>query len=1518
MKIMVKRIISSIMAAILVILTVNVNVSSLYANETTDMGASEKIETEQIVDNGDIETDTIINAWSTLYEYYLANEYIAEENDELTILTNIEINDNGSIVFSAQKDTSILTLELKNDSDKCRVVFTNQIDKEAVELSTEQSIEEFGTTILFENNSNLTEDSFSQMSNDAEDILCNAILLWADILGKCDLCWGDLGFEDWNTICLENETNISYELDKESTEDKEVKVALEDSADLEDIFSVDDKGEASENDGLTQIDEDYIENENTEIVEEICSEIVLGSEFDDEKICEDAFTEELQETVEEEELFATPAPVNDVERIATNYKSVELKVGDTLQLIANYFPENADALIEWSCPDDLGKEYIDVDAVTGLLKAKKATSGYIRIKVEDTNSGICTYIEVAVSENNLDYNTDEKGNLTVDSNNVVIADGIWVGGYQEDDLVYTGQAVKQNIVVYYKGEALTLNKDYSLTYKNNINACNSKALNAASVTVTMKGQYSGKKTLYYGIKQADISGVTNDTDNIALIYNGKVQKYVPTLTLNGKKLVNNKDFTIEYNGEIGEEYKGDSLVSREYGYTITGKGNFTGTINGTYFITPKNENVSKAAVTLASTMKYDGTPITTSSLNLKIKMPGETAYVDPLQDSSKYEVTLNPVNPTSGTAKVTIKGVGNGATGSITKSFKVVAAYNIAKTTELNSTFVSEKKFYRNIEFNKQNEENLLINKITGDVLQKGVDYEETVSYSNINKVGTAKITIKGKGAYSGSVSKSYKLVKSDFDLVASCDNEVDFVQGGAKNNFVVINRVDQGDGSVYEDVLTENVDYSVNYKYIDAVGIDTAVATIVPKGSYKGAPNIVKTYTINKVNISDCTVSVPDKAYSGKANSYKSTPVITAPNGKKLVAGKDYSKTIAYLYENCDEDFNPEAGTIITVKIEGIGNYKGIATGSYRLYDSKISGINKLYFAVDDQIYTGKQIEPNLSSIHIYKTANDLKNKTSEIEENKQDYIRIISYKNNIKAGTGTITIGGSYSENSKNYGGTRNISFKIVKKNYESSYVKAIALDKEKLTLTSTSEKAIGVLSAVFTPVDVDNETLVWKSSNSNIISVSSTSGKNAYVKAEAVGTAVITCTTQDGNKVAKCTVSSIMKPVTGIQLNKSLIALDVGEESQSLSISAIPVDAYSADVDMSAKIMESSDVNVATVDSNGVVKAVGKGTATITASLNGMEATVFVVVGASVINVKDEGAVGDGITNDAYAIDKAIRKSTGSDSIVYIPKGIYAINLEYGSGINIYGKSNLTLIMDPEAVLLNVKDTAKDTMRGIIRIQNSSNITIEGGLIDCDKEKKSVDENYFGIMIGYSSDIVINNVKIIDSSGDGIYIGHGNVTEGCYNKNISISKCTIENSLRNNISLVNVIGASIEDCNINNAIGYYMPGVSYKVGGTGIDVEPNSKNEDYSQNQYAQNITIKNCVFKDNRSDFGIHCHYTKLCDYTKDIILDGCSFDKLIYIQCGKNIEFKNTVRKPNVYYEDGGGRWTTTFRDKLLK
>ncbi len=152
------------------------------------------------------------------------------------------------------------------------------------------------------------------------------------------------------------------------------------------------------------------------------------------------------------------------------------------------------------------------------------------------------------------------------------------------------------------------------------------------------------------------------------------------------------------------------------------------------------------------------------------------------------------------------------------------------------------------------------------------------------------------------------------------------------------------------------------------------------------------------------------------------------------------------------------------------------------------------------------------------------------------------------------------------------------------------SIELNKTKATLTRTSKKKNPTLTlkATVSPADASNPAVTWKSSNTKVAKVS----KSGKVTAVGKGTCTITCTSADGSKiVAKCKITVKNKPVTQITLNKKTASLKKGKTLQLLVKAIKPADAFNQKV-----TWKSSDKKIATVDGNGKVTALKKGTCTI----------------------------------------------------------------------------------------------------------------------------------------------------------------------------------------------------------------------------------------------------------------------------------------------------------------------------------
>ena len=140
---------------------------------------------------------------------------------------------------------------------------------------------------------------------------------------------------------------------------------------------------------------------------------------------------------------------------------------------------------------------------------------------------------------------------------------------------------------------------------------------------------------------------------------------------------------------------------------------------------------------------------------------------------------------------------------------------------------------------------------------------------------------------------------------------------------------------------------------------------------------------------------------------------------------------------------------------------------------------------------------------------------------------------------------------------------------------------------------------LTATKQPTDTDDTTeIVWSSSNPSVATVS-----NGLVTAVGNGTTTITATC--GTETATCEIK-VITTLVDITINEKEVKLLKNKEVQ-LSITKIPEDT----TDETVVTWKSSNEAVATVDSNGLVKTISEGKATITATCGSFSKTCEIEV-------------------------------------------------------------------------------------------------------------------------------------------------------------------------------------------------------------------------------------------------------------------------------------------------------------------
>ena len=179
-------------------------------------------------------------------------------------------------------------------------------------------------------------------------------------------------------------------------------------------------------------------------------------------------------------------------------------------------------------------------------------------------------------------------------------------------------------------------------------------------------------------------------------------------------------------------------------------------------------SISKASVTLStSTYAYDG----------KAKKPGVTVKLNgkTLKNGTDYTASYSN-NTKVGTAKVTITGKGN-YTGSVSKTYSIKNDFKKATVSGISTKAFTGKNITQSITV-----------KYNGKTLKNGTDY--TVSYSSNKNIGTATVKIAGKGSYTGTITKTFKInpAKQEIQKLTAKSKAffVDWAQKGSATGYEI------------------------------------------------------------------------------------------------------------------------------------------------------------------------------------------------------------------------------------------------------------------------------------------------------------------------------------------------------------------------------------------------------------------------------------------------------------------------------------------------------------------------------------------------------------------------------------------------------------------------------------------------------------------------------------------------------------------------------------------------------------
>lgn len=579
---------------------------------------------------------------------------------------------------------------------------------------------------------------------------------------------------------------------------------------------------------------------------------------------------------------------------------------------------------------------------------------------------------------------------------------------------YSTLPQKPAVNVYDGSKLLKLNKDYSVSYKNNTNKSmvvadladsgvkvSDSALTAKEkaalpqIVVTGKGNYAGTEICYFSIAPKSIAaGDFAYSPDFLYEYAEKSGKPVvnkPGVTVSQtlvnkkvKKLGAKKEFLVSYynavlaDGEYQTDsdgnlcYDGEALTgiseAGKYVVVVEGVGNYTGKHTIKAEITNK-KLITKTSFKNVTNKNYNnGISITQDSLAVyygKLKLEEGTDYIVGYSN-----------NKAVGTATVTVTGI-NDYLGSKSATFKI------------NGTALSKMKIegfvskYEYKHYKEYKQDSLAFYYIDKDkqkqYLTEGKDY--TVSYSNNTLPGTATVIYTGKGGYTGTVKKTFSITGIPMSKVTV-------------NNFT-------SQSFVY-DGMPHGLEFSteaVNHKESKAVYL-----------------------TYKSVGSNKETVITP-------------VPLLTARQFENHLDGY----FVRYIEDTTKKGNNVSVGTA-TVELVGSGKYTGVVKKSFKItaYDINKDLSDRVSVVYDDrQVYTKGKVTPEVKVL--FKNGDG---ETVTLTAGK-DYT--LSYLNNTAFNDlsnpkklPTVKLVGK-----GNYSGTRAIEYFAIDKR-DINTVNAVAVDK------------------------------------------------------------------------------------------------------------------------------------------------------------------------------------------------------------------------------------------------------------------------------------------------------------------------------------------------------------------------------------------------------------------------------------------------------------------------------------------
>ncbi|MGV8083942.1 MAG: hypothetical protein AB2L09_09975 [Coriobacteriia bacterium] len=388
------------------------------------------------------------------------------------------------------------------------------------------------------------------------------------------------------------------------------------------------------------------------------------------------------------------------------------------------------------------------------------------------------------------------------------------------DQTYTGSAITPTVTVKDGDTTLVKDTDYTVSYADNVN------VGTATVTITGAGSYTGTKTATFTIVSAVFTVKYVDTAGAVKVARAFSAAELSELATDGKLgyLYNKTTWQIvgtDSHVALGDLFAASNLPA---GTWAAGKTLSFSAFDGAYTkYYPAYEEVSADLYFYGDTTPSGSLTGEGASAPAVIALKSGKAAVVGTAASTLDTLVTNTSDAPSflfGFANTTPTQVGGNRFPSkidsvtITRNFASVTVTPIADQAYTGSAITPE-----------------VTVKDGSTTFVKDTDY--TVAYADNVNVGTATVTLTGKGNYTGTKTVTFSIKQN----IAS--TTVDAIPDQTRTGSAITPAVTVKDGDT---TLVKDTDYTVSYA--DNVNVGTATVTITGAGSYAGT----KTATFNIV----------------------------------------------------------------------------------------------------------------------------------------------------------------------------------------------------------------------------------------------------------------------------------------------------------------------------------------------------------------------------------------------------------------------------------------------------------------------------------------------------------------------------------------------------------------------------------------------------------------------------------------------------------------------------------------------